>query len=649
MYYYEVWVDSLAYRSKDNLTYHYALKINSGSIVSVELRKEIVNAVVVKIVSKPRFKTKKIKEVFKNIPTLPAHLIFLGKWILDYYQTSIGAVTKLIIPINIDSRVNDYVPDINDQSSYKAYSSKLPSLTMDQKIAVNKMKKNDSYLLYGITGSGKTRVYLELIKIALSEGKSTVLLVPEIGLTGQLKKILSDNFDKNIIIDWNSKQSSKNKSTNWINILTSKKPVIVFGPRSALFTPLKNIGLIIIDEAHETSYKQESSPYYETNRVAGYLANNLGIKLVLGSATPSIVDYFLAQKKDKNIIVMKSKALKSANQHKNIEIIDLKDKTNFKSSKYLSEQLIVSAKKSLSNNEQVLLYLNRRGTSRLIFCSNCGWQSLCPHCDVPLTYHGDSHELICHSCDYKNNPPLSCPNCSNLDIIYKSIGTKAIVDEVKRLFPKATYARFDSDNKKKERIENKYQDLLTNKINIIIGTQTVAKSFDLPKLSTLGVIIADTSLYIPDFTSNERTFQLLSQVIGRVGRGHISSKTIIQTFNPDNDIIKYALGEDYVSFFKHELSERKKYLFPPFCSILKITVSRKNKRDAISTLNSLRDLIENNFGCVVEGPTPSFRERIRDSYHWQLIVKSTVRTKLLGIIDILPANTNFDIDPVNLL
>ncbi len=659
MYYYEVWVNSLSYRSKESLTYHSTKKLRIGSLVNTELKKEIVNAVIVKNVSKPRFKTKKINSELTNIPPIPFHLIRLAKWIMDYYSSNVGVVTKLILPIKLTSESDSkkettkLEAELNNKHSLISGSKRDQELTGEQFGAISKMSKNDTYLLHGVTGSGKTRVYIEMIKKTLKNKQSSILLVPEIGLMGQLKSTLSEYFNPEIIIEWDSRQPPKIKKSNWLRIISSKTPLIVIGPRSALFSPLNNLGLIIVDECHETSYKQESSPRYETNRVASYLTKLLNIKLILGSATPSVIDYFLAKNKEKNIVLMKNRAITNEAEEKNIKLVDLKDKNQFIRSKYLSELLIESIENSLSRNEQILLYLNRRGTSRVVFCTSCGWQSNCPHCDIPLTYHSDLHKLICHSCDFKSSPPTSCPVCRNADIIYKSIGTKAVVEEMERLFPSAKIARFDSDNKKSERMEHSYEKLIKGSIDIIVGTQLVAKSLDLPKLSTLGVIIADTSLYLPDFSSSERTFQLLNQVIGRVGRGHINStNTIIQTYNPDNKLIKYAIEDNYQGFYEEELSERQKYFFPPFCSIVKISGKAKNRNIIINKMSDFKKELENNPdfpSIVVEGPSPSYREKTKNLYNWQLVVKSKDRSVLLRLINSLPKNLSFDIDPGNLL
>jgi len=294
--------------------------------------------------------------------------------------------------------------------------------------------------------------------------------------------------------------------------------------------------------------------------------------------------------------------------------------------------------------------LNRRGTARVVFCEQCGWQATCPHCDVPLIYHGDMHIIRCHSCDYKANAPSSCPECKNTNIVFRSIGTKAIADEVARLFPEATVLRFDADNKKAERIEHHYDAVRKGEVDIIIGTQTLAKGLDLPKLGLVGVINADTGLYFPDFSAQERTYQLLSQVAGRVGRGHRTSKVVIQTYSPESAIIRAVLHKNWQQFYIAELHEREQFLFPPFCYLLKIACRRATNASAQRAAEKFaEDLARMKLHVIIEGPAPSFHEKIQNKYQWQIILKAKSRGALLNVIAKLPSNWTYDIDPLNLL
>ena len=283
-------------------------------------------------------------------------------------------------------------------------------------------------------------------------------------------------------------------------------------------------------------------------------------------------------------------------------------------------------------------------------CQACGWQALCPHCDLPLTYHGDSHRLRCHSCNYSGNAPVSCPSCGNPEIIYKTAGTKAAVEEVQRLFPNARVGRYDTDNSKAERFENVYKDIKSGHIYILVGTQMIAKGLDLPKLSTLGILLADTSLYMPDFSAEERTFQLVSQVLGRVGRGHLAGHAIIQTYHPDNPILLDAVSGNYQDFYQKIIEEREKFIFPPFCYLLKVTFKRATIKSAESAAIKTKELLETSgLKIRIEGPAPSFHERLHNKYQWQLVIKSRDRNQLIEAITMLPPNCSYDIDPMDLL
>ena len=649
MYYYSVWVRSNRYHGQDALTYGSTANLPAGSVVKIELQKQLVLGVVTGATGQPRFKIKEISEVL-DLPPLPAHLLKLAAWLQEYYPAPLGILTQQLIPANFTK------PQLEKAAAQKyktpdpeAALGKLPPLTAEQQSALEAMGPRDSYVLHGVTGSGKTRLYIELAARAVKAGKSAVILTPEISLTTQLATNLRAVFGERVLV-MHSQQTPAERNRAWLAALHSVEPVIVVGPRSALFAPVAKLGLVVLDEAHEAAYKQEQAPQYQTGRVAAYLARLARATLVLGSATPSVSDYYLAKEKHKPIIELKE--LAQANDHPATEVVlvDRKEHNLFGRSAYLSQPLITAVEAALTRGEQSLLYLNRRGTARLVMCENCGWQALCPHCDLPLTYHGDRHELRCHSCDYHGPAPASCPECGHADIVFKTAGTKAIVSEVQKLFPNARIKRFDTDNAKAERFERQYADVREGKVDILIGTQLLAKGLDLPKLSTLGILLADTSLYLPDFSAQERTFQLISQVLGRVGRGHLAGKAVIQTYHPDHPVLQQAIDNDYQSFYEAEIAARRQFLFPPFCYLLKVTVRRATVRAAEEAALKLKEDIETGgYKVRVEGPAPSFYERLQGKFQWQLVVKARDRGELLRLIPHLPANCSYDLDPLDLL
>jgi primosomal protein N' (replication factor Y) len=645
MHFYFVWVRSSRYHGSDPLTYSSTTKLSTGSVVEVELQRERVLGVVTGTTTEPRFKTKPVSRIL-DLPALPAHLIKLAGWLQQYYPAPVGIITQQLLPAGLSEKQLG----ATGVSLFEAPDfSKLPPLTVEQTAALEDMQNRNTYLLHGVTGSGKTRLYFELARQALESGKSSIILTPEISLTSQLAENFRRVFGDRVVVV-HSQQTPAERQRAWLACLRTTEPMIVIGARSALFSPLQKLGLIVLDEAHETAYKQQQSPQYQTGRVASYLANLTRSSLVLGSATPSVSDYYLAEQKNKPIIKLTKLARPDQHETPQITVVDRKDLSLFSRSPFLSQPLIKAIEGALTRGEQTLLYLNRRGTARLILCEHCGWQATCPHCDVPLTYHGDTHSLRCHSCSHHEPAPASCPNCKHPSVIYKTAGTKAIVEEVARLFPNARVARFDTDNAKADRFEQHYQAIKNGEVDILVGTQLLAKGLDLPKLSTLGILLADTSLYMPDFSAQERTHQLISQVLGRIGRGHVAGQAVVQTYHPDHPVLIDAIEGNYQHFYKNELAERKQFLFPPYCYLLKLTVRRANVIGAETAALKLKSDIENRgYKVRVEGPAPSFYERLQGKYQWQLVIKAVDRGELVKVIAELPANWSYDLDPMDLL
>ncbi|MBI3337740.1 primosomal protein N' [Candidatus Saccharibacteria bacterium] len=709
--YYEVWISSPRYHGDKPLIYESDISIENGSVVTVGLRRQVVLGIVNAQVKKPAFKTQSIlKQIGKN--PVPSSVFKLFGWLRSYYPAPSGVLIQLFLPSGIQQQARptpgpSKIPILDDlPETPPPPEKKLPTLTPDQQSALQQIqasKKQEPILLHGDTGTGKTRVYIELAKEQIQNGRSVLILTPEIGLTPQLIKMLEVAFPDQII-GIHSALTSAQRRDAWLKILEAEEPLVVVGPRSALFTPLSNIGLIVVDEAHDTAYKQEQAPNYQTTRVAARLAQLEGARLVLGSATPLINDYFTFKAKGLPIVRMTraatetakldlNKALPSPDRitspttsfssldvpsgtstsdktvfaradspqeqtilHKSNEagsvtkLIALQDKAHFSQSKWLSDDLIKEMRLRLQNKEQSLLFLNRRGTARIILCQSCGWQLLCPRCDLPLTYHGDTHLALCHTCGHSEQTPSNCPNCHGTEVIFKSIGTKLIVAEIKRLLPEARVQRFDGDNLKADRLEMHYETIESGAVDILVGTQILSKGLDLTRLSLVGIVVADTGLYIPDYTAEEKTFQMISQVSGRVGRGHLKGMLIIQTYHPESPIINAAITKNYEEFYKQQLHEREIFIFPPFCYLLKLSCKRATQQSAKKASEKLLlELQQKQLSLSIIGPSPAFHEKQQGKYHWQLIVKSRSRGKLLEIIKSLPANWTYDIDPTNLL
>ena len=645
MVYYQVLAGSLRFHGEEALTYSSEIALVRGAIVEVPLRNQQVLGIVLGSVSEPKFKTKLITKIYE-LPPLPEASLKLMDWLRAYYPAPLGAITNQFLPGNLTNKL----PVSQDKAEFMVQP--LPKLTEEQSEVIARIKaqpKQNSFFLHGDTGTGKTRVYLELAKQQLEAGKDVLILTPEIGLTPQLVKDFEKTFSQQVVV-WHSNLTPAQRRKAWLHILQASQPTIVIGPRSALFAPFHKLGLIVIDEAHESAYKQEQQPHYQAIRVAGQLANIHGATLILGTATPNVTDYYIAEAKKVPILRMRELAVKTSDQNADIKIIDAKNKTHFGRNYLLSDELIDGVADSLKRGQQSLVFLNRRGTARLILCQNCGWEQHCPNCDLPLTYHGDDHIMRCHTCGFKAAAPVQCPVCKSSDIIYKNVGTKSLVEILAKLFPEASIQRFDTDNIKEEQLAQHYKALAAGEVDIIVGTQLITKGLDLPKLGMVGVVTADSALSFPDYTADERTYQLLRQVIGRIGRGHQVSQAVVQTYHPDNPTILAATSKDWDNFYASQIKERQTFRFPPFCYLLKLTTNRKTPQAAAEAAAKLKTELQRlDLKIEVIGPSPSFYEKSRDGYRWQLTVKTKIRFELIEVIKRLPSGWSYNLDPTNLL
>ena len=642
MYYYEVLVANMAYHGSEPLTYSSETELKSGSIVKVSLRARPTLGIVVDAVPRPTFDVKPVIAAAPFPPLPPQHMELL-RWMYAYYPAPLGAVVRQFVP-----PTETFPKQLDDLGLTHIKTTKLPTLSNGQYHALETIKGPGTFLLHGITGSGKSRVYIELAARAMASNKSALVLTPEIGLTAQLTESFRRVFGNTVYV-LHSQLTAAERRNIYYELLKRNSTSIVIGPRSALFSPIHNIGLIVLDEAHDNAYKNESAPHYQSGRVAAKLASLHNATLVLGSATPAVEDYYLAQAKGRPIVVM-DKLAKDTTTPVIVEMVDMRKTQLFTRSPLLSDTMLSHIGAAMQRDEQSLIFLNRRGTANVVLCSSCGWQSLCPNCDLTLTYHGDSHELRCHVCGFIGQLPSVCPVCGSAEILFKSIGTKAVVDAIAKLFPGARIQRFDTDAKKSERLELHLNDLVAGSADIIVGTQLISKGLDLPRLSVVGIVSADSSLLIPDYTAAEQTYQLISQVVGRVGRGHRAGTVVVQTYDPENTTLLAAVNHEWEPFYRAELAERKAYHFPPYTYLLKLTVLRATSASAEKAANDLaHNIVRQHPEVTAEGPAPSFHPRERGKYSWQLLIKSPSRKHLVDIVRELPSGWNYDIDPNNLL
>lgn len=643
MNYYLVTPGSGRYHGAEPLTYASDSLLAPGSIVTVPLGSITSLGFVVTAVAKPDFATKPLTP-HADIPPIPEQLLRTWNWMRQYYPGPISSHTQLLLPPAAPKKLPEdtLLAPHADKSYFDAHP-----LTQQQAAAQAQIEPRGTHLIHGDTGSGKTRLYMESVREALATGRSSIILTPEISLTSQLARNLRRAFGEGVVV-MHSQLTVAARRDLWLQVARTPHPLIVVGPRSALFLPLHDVGLIVLDESHEHAYKQESAPQYHASRVAGVLGAQHKARVLLGSATPPLSDYELARSKHRPIIRLTGSAIES--DHKTtIEPVDMRGNEN-RSKGNFSRQLLAAIKSSLDASEQSLIFINRRGTARLVLCQQCGWQSTCPRCDIALTYHGDEFQMRCHTCGHQERVPLACPSCNFAEIVMKSVGTKAIVDELQRAFPEARIARFDTDNLTGERFHERYDEVIGNEVDIIVGTQLIAKGLDLPRLTTLGVLNADTSLSIPDFSAGERTYQLIHQLVGRIGRGHRPGTAIIQTYNPEHPIIKAAAAKDWASYYTYETRERRQYQFPPYAYLLKASCRRASAKSAEAQATKVAGIIkEAKLPVRVDGPAPAFREKVSGKFAWQLVLRSSSRTALLQAAQLLPKDWSHDIDPVNLL
>lgn len=643
MQYYHVCPIGTIFGREDLLTYQSELPLRVGEVVLVPFGKKSKKAVVFDITKKPAFTTKSIETTYEV--NLQKSQLQLAQWISEYYATRLPFVLQMMLPSGLHKKRRATKAEI---LAIKRNQT-IPPLTKKQSAIVNAItaSKAVTHLLHGVTGSGKTRIYQELAMSVLKQKKSVLVLVPEISLTPQLQAEFQ-LLHKNVMV-LHSGLTESQRHTLWLQLSCASEPWVIVGPRSALFSPVQSLGLIVVDESHEPSYYQDSQPKYNALRVARKLAELSGpeTKLILGSATPSINDYYIASETGAPIYTLTSRVQASQTR---VAIVDIREKTQFSTHNLFSKKLLDAMNNATVRNEQILLFHNRRGTARMVLCGDCGWTDSCPTCHLSLRLHHDTLQLQCHTCGYKTSPPKVCPECSGVDLNFKGFGSKRIEVEIKKLFPNLEVARFDSDTEVREQLQHRYQDLYDNKIQIIIGTQTIAKGLDLPNLTVVGVIQADSELFIPDYSSNERTFQLTTQVIGRAGRKGQESRVIIQTLNPEHPTIVTAAAQDYSSFLKYELAERKAEHMPPYTFLLQLTIGYSSaataSRHAQTLASSIRKKHKNVF---VRGPAPSFHEHRGTQYYQQLVISSSDRPTLVRIAQSLPARWHFALDPPSLL
>lgn len=537
---------------------------------------------------------------------------------------------------------------------YEKKDQKIKKLTPLQESCVNNILNTEKLvsLLFGVTGSGKTEVYMELIARYLEKGLKSIVLVPEISLTPQLIKRFQERFGERIAL-LHSSLSDGEKYDEYRRIVRDEVDIVI-GARSAVFAPIKNLGLIIIDECHSDAYKQENNPRYNAKEVAIKRAEVNNAKVVLGSATPMLEEYARSLKNVYNLVTLKSRVNGSLPK---VELIDM-NKEIKRSKGHFSLPLIKEINSVIEKGEQVILLLNRRGYSSFVTCSNCGESIKCPNCDITLTYHKSSNILRCHYCGYATKYQVTCPSCHENSLKDLGVGTEKIEEELNTIFPNYKVIRMDVDTTSRKGAHKKMIDAFSRReADILLGTQMVAKGLDFPNVTLVGVINADTSLMLPDFRSSEKTFALLNQVAGRAGRSLKPGKVIFQTYNEDHYAIKYAKENDYESFYKEEMKARKLMKYPPYYYLVSLNISSKDSKQALIEAKKCEKVCLKYLDkTIILGPSPATVFKKQNIYHYQLILKYQYQDNIYEVLEklveyyvsISKVNLEVDFNPIHL-
>lgn len=625
--------------------------------------------------SPPDQKMKRVLEVTDDEPVLSDRTLRLTQWLSQYYFSSWGEAIEAAVPKWV-KRGKRWKPEPASGESQKHEPMEVPpavewTLTPEQEKAFGVIRsalqeKNPRpILLYGVTGSGKTELYIRAIKEVLAQGKGAIVLVPEIALTEQIRRFFHHHFGDELEI-LHSKLSDGERFNAWKRIESGARRILL-GPRSAIFAPVSSLGLILIDEEHEGSYKQDQSPRYHARDVALWLAREEKALLILGSATPSLESTWMAETGAFQRLDLTRRV--ENKELPDVTIVDLRKEIEIrKHSVIFSRRLVGEIEANLNRQEGTLLLLNRRGFSTQVICPACGEVVACRSCEVSLTFHQEANQLLCHYCNFQTPPPRACERCGTPLLRFSGFGTEKVESELGRLFPKARVARIDTDSiRRKGSHEKILLDFRHKKIDILVGTQMIAKGFDFPHVTLVGVVLADVGLVLPDFRSGERTFQLLTQVAGRAGRGERAGRVIIQTYAPEHPSVACAQTHDYWRFYKEEVARRKEHGYPPIQSLVNLLIRSKVEKKVYLFARELKEAMTQQLDLLGEsarrtpleviGPAPLPFYRLRGHYRWHVLVKTReiscaqtlIRQTLATIKRPSGVALQVDVNPLNIL
>jgi len=648
----------------DFLTYHSQENLQIGDLVLVPLRNEFKHGIVVNINSTRDIPhIKEIKEIVSR-NFIPRHLLKLYKWMADYYLVTLGETLRLAVPSKILKR---YTHIKGSSPRYETVSAPKPTHYQNNAIrrVLDALKENTfkTFLLYGITGSGKTEVYLRCVEAVIKNRGSALILVPEISMTPLLFNRFKERFNGDVITI-HSSLTDKERRKIWYSIRNGEYRIII-GPRSTIFIPIPDLKIIIVDEEHDHSYKEhERMPHYNARDVAVMRGRFEKAVVILGSATPQIESYYNAGIGKYQLITLKERIDNKTLPE--VEIIDLKKETK----KFLSNRLESEIITRVKNNEQVIIFLNRRGFSPNLICPSCGYIAKCPYCGLPLVYHkpqkGQNALLSCHICSYRTKKISICPKCHRSTLLYRGAGTQRIEEIIHKILSdidpagktktqKTSVLRLDRDiARKKGHAEHILKTFEKGEARVLLGTQLVTKGFDFPEVTLVGIINADIILNLPDFRSSEKTFQILTQVAGRSGRGKKPGKVIMQTYHPEQYAILFSQLQNYPKFYAQEMKYRKELNFPPFSKLILIRLKGKNEDTVWQEAEKLTEILKRMKGIQIFGPNRSFYYKIRKIYRVFILLKvpknfKQRRLRFLTAYRPKDCTLEIDVDPLEVL
>lgn len=632
-----------------------------GKRVHIPFRSAKRIGYIVKIEDSPAVESPRdLIDVIDESPVFTPDMIELASWIKDNYFCSWGEALEAMIPgalkrgkTSMTARIEEERVEVIPTRPH--LPNREQKKVLDDIMRCLEERKHEVFLLHGITGSGKTEIYLQAVERVVSRGASAVILVPEISLTPQTVERFVSRFDRTVAV-FHSRMLESARFAEWKRIKEGKARIVV-GPRSAVFSPFANPGIFIVDEEHEPSYKQEDSPRYHAREVAIERARMAGVPVILGSATPSLESYHKALNGEYRLVEITQRIKEK--ELPRVKLVDMRMELDTRTGKkVISSVMAGSLRNDVGKKQQALIFLNRRGYSTFVICRGCGYLLKCNRCDSPLVYHDTRKELMCHHCAHREQPVKICPSCGKDHLMYKGTGTQKVEGELKKILPGARIERMDSDTMSKRGAHDRVlAGFKRHEIDVIVGTQMIAKGLDFPKVTMVGVVSADANLNLPDFRSGERTFNLITQVAGRAGRGDLGGEVIVQTFTPDNYAIKLAAKHDYNAFYVRDIQSRRELGFPPFTHLVKLTIRSRKEENAIKFSESLAGLVKKRVPDIdMLGPVPSPMVKLRGYYRWNIIIKchdrpamvARLRGALRGFRKASGVFLSVDVDPMTM-